>query len=34
MEANRIVRASTVSPGASLGVATEDAPILLAEDDA
>ncbi|MBY0275892.1 response regulator transcription factor [Candidatus Binatia bacterium] len=33
MESHRIVRASTAAPGTVLGVATEDAPILLAEDD-
>ena len=33
MEPNRIVRASAAAPGAALGVATEEAPILLAEDD-
>lgn len=34
MEPSRIVRASAIAPDAALGVATAEAPILLAEDDA
>lgn len=33
MEPHRIMRASNAVPGAALGIATADAPILLAEDD-